>query len=65
MTEERTARDSMGEIMVPATAYWDAQTARARENFPISGTGPRPTFIRASGIVKWATATANTELGLL
>ncbi len=65
MTDERTARDSMGEIAVPAAAYWDAQTARARQNFPISGTTPLPAFVRAGGTVKWATASANTELGLL
>ncbi|MFC1500011.1 aspartate ammonia-lyase [Candidatus Zixiibacteriota bacterium] len=65
MSEERITRDSMGEMRVPADAYWDAQTARARDNFPISGMGPLPVFVWASVLVKWAAANANTELGLL
>ncbi len=65
MSEERIARDSMGEIPVPSDAYWDAQTARARENFPISGMEPLPVFVWASALVKWAAASANTDLGLL
>ena len=65
MNEERVARDSMGEMRVPAEAYWDAQTARARDNFPISGMGPLPVFVWAGALVKWAAARANTDLGLL
>ncbi|MFQ5547649.1 MAG: class II fumarate hydratase [Woeseia sp.] len=61
----RTERDSMGELKVPAEALWGAQTQRAVENFPISGlTMPRQ-FIAALGLVKWAAAGANAELGLL
>ena len=37
-TQFRTEHDSMGEVQVPATALWRAQTQRAVENFPISGT---------------------------
>ena len=65
MSDHRIARDSMGEMRVPVDAYWDAQTARARENFPISGMGPLPVFVWASALVKWAAARANTDLGLL
>ncbi len=65
MAQERTARDSMGEMRVPAEAYWGAQTARAIENFPISGMGPLPVFVWASAMVKWAAAKANTDLGIL
>jgi fumarate hydratase class II len=61
----RTEHDSMGELRVPEDALWGAQTQRAVDNFPISGlTMPRQ-FIRALGLVKWATAGANSELGLL
>ena len=61
----RTERDSMGELKVPADALWGAQTQRAIENFPISGlTMPRQ-FVMALGLIKWAAARANSELGLL
>ncbi len=61
----RIEHDSMGELRVPADALWGAQTQRAVENFPISGLRmPRP-FIRALGLIKWAAAGANSELGLL
>ena len=61
----RTEHDSMGELRVPEDAMWGAQTQRAVDNFPISGlTMPRQ-FIRALGLVKWATAGANSELGLM
>ena len=62
-TDYRVERDSMGEVRVPAAALWGAQTQRAVQNFPISGlTLPRG-FIRALGLVKWAAAGANLELG--
>jgi fumarate hydratase, class II len=65
MSEYRTEKDSMGDVRVPAQAYYGAQTQRAVENFPISGwTLPRP-MIRALGLVKLACATANRELGKL
>ena len=61
----RIEKDSMGELKVPEKALWGAQTQRAVENFPISGlTMPRQ-FIKALGLVKWATAGANAELGLM
>ena len=61
----RTEHDSMGELQVPEDALWGAQTQRAVENFPISGlTMPRQ-FIAALGLVKWAAAGANAELGLM
>jgi fumarate hydratase class II len=61
----RIEHDSMGELQVPEDALWGAQTQRAVENFPISGlTMPRQ-FIAALGLVKWAAAGANAELGLM
>ncbi|MGH7899999.1 MAG: class II fumarate hydratase, partial [Candidatus Binatia bacterium] len=63
--EFRTERDSMGEMKVPANAYYGAQTARAVENFPISTLRFGRPFIRALGLVKMAAAEANRELGLL
>jgi len=61
----RTEHDSMGELQVPADALWGAQTQRAVENFPISGLPMPRQFIAALGLVKWAAAGANAELGLL
>jgi len=61
----RTEKDSMGELQVPADALWGAQTQRAVDNFPISGLTMPRSFIRALGLVKWAAAGANSELGLL
>ena len=61
----RTERDSMGELQVPADALWGAQTQRAADNFPISGMRMPRQFIAALGLVKWATAGANAELGLM
>lgn len=63
--EFRIESDSMGELNVPASALWGAQTQRAVENFPISGlTMPRD-FIRALGLIKVAAARVNLELGFL
>ena len=61
----RTEKDSMGELQVPADAKWGAQTQRAVENFPISGLAMPRQFIAALGLVKWAAAGSNAELGLL
>jgi fumarate hydratase class II len=61
----RTERDSLGEIEVPADAYWGAQTQRAVENFPISDATFGRRFVRALGVVKKAAAQANNDLGLL
>jgi len=55
----------MGELQVPAEALWGAQTQRAIENFPISGTTLPPAFIAALGLVKQAACRANAALGLL
>jgi len=66
MAEEyRIERDSMGEVKVPKSAYYGAQTQRAVENFPVSGIGFPPRFIRALALIKHAAASANRELGLL
>ena len=64
-TEDRTVRDSMGELKVPSGALWDAQTQRAVVNFPISGLRMPRRFIRALGLIKWAAAATNEDLGLL
>jgi fumarate hydratase class II len=65
MSEHRTEKDSMGEVRVPAKAYYAAQTQRAVENFPISGRPLPAGLIRALGLVKLAAATANRDLGKL
>src|SRR6187455_915451 len=67
MTEKptRIEKDSMGEMTVPVDALHGASTHRAVLNFPVSGYRfPRP-FIRALGLIKWAAAKANQDLGLL
>jgi fumarate hydratase class II len=64
-TETRIERDSMGEMEVPADALWGASTQRAVLNFPISGQGFPPRFLRAMALIKQAAAEANAELGLL
>ncbi|TMD36759.1 MAG: class II fumarate hydratase [Chloroflexi bacterium] len=61
----RIERDSMGEMQVPADAYYGASTQRAVVNFPISGQPMPRRFIRALGMVKRAAAQTNRELGLL
>ncbi|MBW8005629.1 MAG: class II fumarate hydratase [candidate division NC10 bacterium] len=61
----RIERDSMGEVKVPAKAYYGAQTQRAVENFPVSGLRFPPSFIRAMGMIKLCSARANLDLGLL
>lgn len=63
--EHRIEEDSMGEVQVPARAYYGAQTQRAVENFPISKRRFPPGFIRAIGLIKQAAAQVNRELGLL
>ena len=64
-TAYRTEHDSMGEVRVPRDALWRAQTQRAVENFPISGTPLEPRLVHAIGLVKAAAARANGELGIL
>lgn len=61
----RLEHDSMGELKVPATALWGAQTQRAVQNFPISGLAMPRAFIRALGLIKSAAAAVNQDLGLL
>lgn len=61
----RREKDSLGYVEVPASAYYGAQTARAIENYPISGMRAHPLLIRAFGLVKQAAALANKELGLV
>ncbi len=61
----RIERDSLGEVQVPADALYGAQTARAAENFRISGLRAHPALIRATALVKAASARANAELGKL
>jgi aspartate ammonia-lyase len=63
----RTEHDFLGEKQIPAAAYWGVHTARAVENFPISGTriSAMPDLIRALGFVKKAAARTNQQLGAL
>ena len=63
--EVRIEHDSMGEVEVPRDALWRAQTQRAVQNFPISGTPIEPALVHAIGQVKAAAATVNGELGIL
>ena len=61
----RTERDPLGEVNVPADAYWGAQTARAIENFSISGLRAPDDLITATILVKKAAAEANAGIGRL
>jgi fumarate hydratase class II len=61
----RTEKDSLGEMKVPANAYYGAQTQRAVLNFPISGLRPYPAFVWSMATIKRAAAEVNRELGLL
>ena len=61
----RTEKDSLGTKEIPADVYYGIQTARAVENFPISGLRAHPSLIRAIAMVKEAAALANRELGLV
>lgn len=63
--EARAEKDSLGVIEVPNQAYYGPETARAVENFRISGIRPLPEFIEATVLVKKAAAEANLSLGLL
>ncbi|WNV76487.1 aspartate ammonia-lyase [Geodermatophilus sp. DSM 44513] len=64
-TDFRTEHDSMGEVRVPAWAKWRAQTQRAVENFPISGTPIERELIAALAAIKGAAAQINASLGVL
>ena len=61
----RIERDSFGELKVPRNAAWGAQTQRAVENFPVSGLAMPRAFVAAVGLIKWAAARVNRDLGLL
>src|ERR1044071_9850384 len=63
----RVEKDLLGEKQIPAEAYYGVQTARALENFPISGVliNHYPGFIEAWAIVKLAAARANTDVGAM
>jgi aspartate ammonia-lyase len=61
----RAEKDSLGTKEIPADVYYGIQTARAVENYPISGMRAHPTLIKAFGMVKEAAAEANRELGLV
>jgi aspartate ammonia-lyase len=65
ITQSRTEYDSLGPVQVPAEAYYGPETARAVENFPISGIKPHREFIRATVLVKKAAAEANLSLRVL
>lgn len=61
----RVEKDYLGEMKVPAEAYYGVQTARAIENFPISGQTSQPVFTMAMVSIKKAAAMVNVELGCL
>ena len=63
--EFRIEHDTMGEVRVPASARWAAQTHRAVENFPVSGVRLERSLIAALARVKGAAAQANAELGVI
>ena len=50
----RIEKDSLGEVRVPAGAYWGAQTQRAIHNFPITGLRPYPAFVWSMALIKRA-----------
>jgi fumarate hydratase class II len=61
----RIEHDSMGDVRVPSSALWRAQTQRAVENFPLSGVTIDPALIAALGAIKAAAARVNAELGVV
>ena len=61
----RTEKDSLGNLDVPAEAYYGIFTERAKRNFQISGIMAERNFIRALALIKKVAAAANVELGLL
>jgi fumarate hydratase class II len=64
-SQYRIEKDSMGPVRVPGKAYYGAQTQRAVVNFPVSGWKFGREFIRSLGLIKYASARTNSELGLL
>ncbi len=65
MNDYRIEKDSLGEVKVPANAYYAAQTQRAVENFPVTGMTPYPAFVWSMVVIKRAAAEVHKELGLL
>lgn len=63
--DTRREKDSLGYVEVPAKALYGAQTARAIENFPISGLRANPFLVRALALIKFAAAKVNGDLGLI
>ncbi len=61
----RTEHDSLGDVVVPASAYYGAQTGRAVKNYPISGIRAHRVLIKAYGLLKQACAETNVELGMI
>ena len=61
----RVEHDTMGEVRVPAAAKWRAQTQRAVENFPVSGTTLESRHLAALARIKAAAAQTNADLGVL
>src|SRR5436190_18621888 len=64
-TPPRIERDSLGERELPANVYYGIQTARAIENFPISGWKPYPSLVTSTIQIKKAAARVNASLGVL
>ena len=64
-TDTRVEHDSLGDVLVPATSLWGAQTQRAIANFPISGRPVDPALVRALALIKALAAQTNAELGVL
>src|SRR3954469_3403840 len=65
MSSYRVERDSMGEVQVPEDALWRAQTQRAVENFPISGSRLEAQHVQALALIKAAAARVNGRMGVL
>jgi fumarate hydratase class II len=65
MSEKRVEKDSLGEVEVPTTAYYGAQTERARQNFPVSGIRFPPRFISALAMIKGEAAAVNLSMGIV
>ncbi|HVB19117.1 MAG TPA: lyase family protein, partial [Acidimicrobiales bacterium] len=65
MSDVRVESDTMGTIEVPANHYWGAQTERSLHHFAIGHETMPPALIRAFGVLKWASARVNHDLGKL
>ena len=65
MSDTRIEKDSLGEVEVPAGAYYGAQTERARRNFPVSGLTLPRRFLAAVALIKGEAAAVNEELGIV